>query len=622
MVLHPALNEQSDLAGLMRQLVDAWGSWAPSVSPDSDHVAFVSDRSGRPEVWVQAMASGPAPDLADAVRVPVSPDPVVSVHWSSDGEWLACAVAAHGGVRTEVWVVRPDGSQLQRIAGSAEHHATLGPWTRHGRQVVITNIPGKAGDSSAELVDPATGEHEPLAVGALVDVLDLSAGERFALLRDGKRGAQFCVVLDRELDSDHPLLPYPQTGSTSAGMLRPAPYGDETAMVAYLVSDAGQPRKALLAIPIHADGERGEVGLLAAREDGELDFVDADDAGREMVLVWNVQGRSEVELLDVESGRRTPLPDLPGAVVDGCVLSRDGSCVVLCVQSPTRPQEIWRLDLGSLTWHQVSDRPPLPDASLVTPTLQHFLAHDGLPLSGWLYRAVGPQQAGPAMLSLHGGPESQERPTFSAQHQALAAAGISVFAPNIRGSSGYGRAFVHADDRHGRHDAITDVETSALYLVGIGVANGRRIAVTGRSYGGYLTLAALARFSGLFAAGVDICGMSDLMTFYRDTEPWIAAAAVTKYGDPKTDGALLRQISPINHVRRIIAPVLVVHGELDTNVPLNEATQIVAALRALGRDVEYLELAGEGHEYRLPSSRLQLIETMARFLTLRLAVDR
>ena len=227
--------------------------------------------------------------------------------------------------------------------------------------------------------------------------------------------------------------------------------------------------------------------------------------------------------------------------------------------------------------------------------------------------------AGPALVYLHGGPEAQERPGFNPHHQLLAAAGISVFAPNIRGSAGYGRAFLHADDRYGRLDAIADVAACANHLVDSGLADRTRLAVGGRSYGGYAALMALALYPDLFVAAVDVCGMSDLLTFFRDTEPWIAQAAVTKYGDPRRDGWLLARISPMRHVKRMRAPLLVAHGELDTNVPLGEATQIVEALRALGRPVEYLELAGEGHEYRRSSSRLTLLRAELEFLRRTLA---
>jgi dipeptidyl aminopeptidase/acylaminoacyl peptidase len=197
----------------------------------------------------------------------------------------------------------------------------------------------------------------------------------------------------------------------------------------------------------------------------------------------------------------------------------------------------------------------------------------------------------------------------------LAAIGIAVLAPNIRGSSGFGRAFVHADDRYGRLDAIADVAVCAEWLIDFDIAYRGHIGVIGRSYGGYVVLMALSHYPALFAAGVDICGMSDLMTFFRDTEPWIARAAITKYGDPVHDVSLLASLSPIHHIENLEAPVLVVHGELDTNVPINEAHQIVDALRAQGRDVEYLELEGEGHEYRRRSSRRVLIEAIAEFLT-------
>ena len=132
--------------------------------------------------------------------------------------------------------------------------------------------------------------------------------------------------------------------------------------------------------------------------------------------------------------------------------------------------------------------------------------------------------------------------------------------------------------------------------------------MTGRSYGGYLTLAMLAFSPGTFAAGVDICGMSDLHTFYRDTEPWIASAAVTKYGDPERDWALLRALSPMQQVANIDVPLLVAHGELDTNVPFGEAKQVVAALRELDRPVELLVLHGEDDEYGDPGHARHIAE--------------
>jgi dipeptidyl aminopeptidase/acylaminoacyl peptidase len=383
----------------------------------------------------------------------------------------------------------------------------------------------------------------------------------------------------------------------------------------YLASDVGLPRRQLIGLPFGPNGWRGEPRTLAARDDAELEFVDSDDAGRLLLLVWNVAGSSELELFDTATLARTPIAGLPGLVAADPVLSRDGSSVVLGVQGPERPRELWHLDTTTHAWTRVTSAPPLPQRALVVPTLETFTGRDGLPLTGWLYRVAGNTGPGPAALSLHGGPEAQERPTFDPQHQALAAAGVTVFAPNIRGSSGFGRDFVHADDLNRRYDAFSDVLACAEHLVHTGIADAARIAVTGRSYGGYLTLASLAFSPGVFAAGIDICGMSDLVSFYRDSEPWIAAAAVSKYGHPERERALLEDLSPLAFADRIDVPLLVVHGEHDTNVPVSESRQVVAALRLLGGPVEYLELEGEGHAFRRADSRKRLLRAMLRFLT-------
>ncbi|MBW4042801.1 MAG: S9 family peptidase [Acidobacteria bacterium] len=582
------------------------------MTPDAKRVAFISDRSGTPEVWVQEVVlHGDAPP---AQRIPLSADPVIEVSWSADSRWLACTVATGGGVRTQVWVVRPDGSEARRIAGDHLEHAELGPWTRSGHRVVVTYpSPAPGRPTKSYLADPWTGRLDDLAEGDLIHVLDISLEERFLIVIDGERGRQFCSVVDRLEDQHFPLLPS-GTGSTDVALVRPAPENESGPLYVYLASDVGLSRRQLIGLPFGPNGHRGEPRTLAFRDDAELEAVDADDEGRLLLLVWNAAGRSELELFHTATHARQPITGLPGLVATTPVLSRDGGSVILGVEGPERPRELWHLDTHSRRWTRVTAAPE-PQSRLVVPTLEVFRGEDGLTLTGWLYRA---QASDAAVVYLHGGPEAQERPTFSPQHQALAAAGVSVFALNIRGSSGFGREFVHADDLGGRFDAFGDVRAAAQHLVASGVADRGRIGVTGRSYGGYLTLAALAFSPGVFAAGVDVCGMSDLTRFYEETEPWIGAAAVTKYGHPERDRALLEAISPLRQAEAIDVPVLVVHGELDTNVPVGEARRMVAALQALGRPVEYLELPGEGHEYRRAASRQRLLHDLVRFLASRL----
>jgi len=153
------------------------------------------------------------------------------------------------------------------------------------------------------------------------------------------------------------------------------------------------------------------------------------------------------------------------------------------------------------------------------------------------------------------------------------------------------------------------------YLVGQGIADPRRIGCMGRSYGGYLTLAALVTYPELFAVGINICGMADLETFFERTEPWIAAAATGKYGDPQTDRALLRELSPIHRIDRLTAPLLVVHGAHDTNVPLYEAEQVVAALEARRVPCAFLLFRDEGHEITKKTNQAFFVRSVASWLT-------
>src|SRR5690606_296026 len=179
--------------------------------------------------------------------------------------------------------------------------------------------------------------------------------------------------------------------------------------------------------------------------------------------------------------------------------------------------------------------------------------------------------------------------------------------------------FVNADNLEKRWGAIADVAACVRYLIDRGIAEPGRIACAGRSYGGYLTLASLVFHPELFAAGVDVCGMADFHTFYANTEPWIAVAAYPEYGHPERDAEPLRSLSPIHRFDALPAPLLVVHGENDSNVPLEEAEQTVAAARARGVPVEFLLFRDEGHELSRVRNRCLFVERTVEWLTAWLA---
>ncbi|TNH30408.1 S9 family peptidase [Micromonospora orduensis] len=555
--------------------------FAPAPSPDGRRVAYLSDRAGTPGVWVRDV------DAAEAVALPGGDEPVLAVSWSPDGQWLACVVAPGGAPRTELWVLRPDGTQRRQVAGFGRRSAALSGWLPGGALMAVTET---AERGAAVLVDAGTGHRRVLAEDDLLTLLDVTPDGGAALLRRGPRNARWLELLDVATGVRRRLFPDTGRGSTDQGWFGP----DATSVLAR--TDAFSELAALVRVDLARQALAP--ARLAARPDAELEHVAFSADRRRAALLWNTYGgRSELSLLDLASGVQRAVA-APGEVLDGAVFAAGGDLLCVTAQGPVQPREVWLVDPATGT-----PRPLRPDTgaartgdSGVAPQLVDLRARDGLPLSGWLYRPPGPGPW-PTAISLHGGPEAQERPGYNPLFQALVAQGVAVFAPNVRGSSGFGRTFVAADNLAGRYGAIADVAACAEHLLDSGVAILGQLGCLGRSYGGYLVLAVLVNFPGLFAAGVAECGISDFHTFYAGTEPWIAAAAVSKYGDPHRDADLLRDLSPLTHIDRLDVPVLLIHGANDTNVPAGESAQVAQALAARGVPHGHLVLAGEGHDF-------------------------
>ncbi|MFF4128840.1 S9 family peptidase [Microbispora rosea] len=663
--------------------LDAWGCWTPAPAPDRRAVAYVSDRDGTPRVWVQPVGPGERPRVVDT-----GPEPVADVSWSPAGDRLAVLVAPGGGEHTQVWTVRTDGGDLRPLAAPEGGSAWFVGWTGRGDLLLVAEV-SPAGSTEALLVDAATGSRETVAAGPLLHPEAVSRDHARVLLRHGPRGVRRMYVTDLSPGGGH--LPGGDTGPPGSvtdlsrrgtGMSRggAGPSGGvaERSLLAglpgsteqgrlspdggtaYLLSDAGRDRAALVAVPL--DGPISEfIGgpvAVAERRDAELDRFALSVDGRRLVLVWNAAGRSELEVLDAgggpgggpdDAGRvgsaptrsghgdaqaaadpggpggtagggpgwaRRPLPAPPGEVVSSIRLSADGRTAALAVEGPAQPSHVVLCDLDTGRYLPVAGTGRL--AGAVDAELVRLPARDGLELSGWLYRPPGALGPAPYAVFLHGGPEDQERPAFTPLYQCLVAAGIGVFAPNVRGSAGFGRAFRDADNHALRFRAVDDVADCAAFLVRAGLADPARLACLGWSYGGYLTLAALVTYPRLFRAGVDVCGMADFATFYERTEPWIAAAAVSEYGHPEADRDLLHALSPLHAFDRLAAPLLVVHGARDTNVPVYEAQQVVRAARARGVPCELLLFEDEGHEIRRRANRVAFVRRVTEWLGPRL----
>jgi dipeptidyl aminopeptidase/acylaminoacyl peptidase len=391
----------------------------------------------------------------------------------------------------------------------------------------------------------------------------------------------------------------------------------------YLMTNKDRDLLAFARVRINPDGSAGPIEVIAERSDAELDGFQVNEQGTLASLAWNVAGKTELAFIDLQSGRTTKGPELPAELSGPGTFSRDGRLLALTISGAAAPPDVWVMDVVTKQFRQVTHSPhPGTDLSqLVRPELVRFKSFDGLGLSGWLYRPQG--QAGPQayVVSFHGGPEGQERPSFRSDYQALLAQGIGVFAPNVRGSSGFGKKFINLDNGELRFNGIKDIKSAVDYLLNNGLADPRRIGITGGSYGGYMTLEGVTEFPDLFAAGVDLYGMVNFFTFFEHTEPWMAAISTVEYGDPKTQVDLLRALSPLGKLDQIKAALMVQHGANDTNVPVVEAEQVVENLKKRGVPVEYILFPDEGHGWRKTANRVRSDVALVQFFSKYLKAD-
>jgi dipeptidyl aminopeptidase/acylaminoacyl peptidase len=220
----------------------------------------------------------------------------------------------------------------------------------------------------------------------------------------------------------------------------------------------------------------------------------------------------------------------------------------------------------------------------------------------------------PVVVYVHGGPASQFRPHFLPLLQYLLRRGYAVLAPNVRGSTGYGKAYASLDDVEKRMDSVADLAYAARWLKDQPDIDGERIAIYGRSYGGFMVLAAVTTYPDLWAAAVDVVGISNWVTFLQNTSDYRRAHREAEYGSLETDRAFLEKISPIHHVDRIVAPLMVIHGANDPRVPVSEAEQLAAALRKRGVAVELLVFEDEGHTLAKVKNKLTAHGAVVDFL--------
>jgi dipeptidyl aminopeptidase/acylaminoacyl peptidase len=325
---------------------------------------------------------------------------------------------------------------------------------------------------------------------------------------------------------------------------------------------------------------------------------------RYIAFAVNENGLSSLHVLDTQSGKELAMPKTPAGVITNLRWHENNRELGFSLNGAQSPMDVYSVDLQSrqLERWTYSETGGVNPKSLVEPKLITWKTVDGREISGWLYKPAARPAGGkyPVAIVIHGGPEGQSRPTFLGRNNYLLNdLGVALIYPNVRGSVGYGKTFTQLDNGFKREDTYKDIGALFDWIGTQPDLDPKRVMVTGGSYGGHMTLAVATRYNDRIACSVDIVGMSNLVTFLEHTEAYRRDLRRVEYGDERDPKmrAYLESIAPMNHVKEITKPMMVVAGANDPRVPKSEADQMVKALEVNGTPVWYLAAKDEGHGF-------------------------
>ena len=371
----------------------------------------------------------------------------------------------------------------------------------------------------------------------------------------------------------------------------------------------------------------GESETLTGHIPWDIDRFERTDDGRYLAWVANVDGLSRLTVVNLASQAET-LPPLPDGQIGRIGFDRAGKKLALSIESPQSPRDVFVLEVerNALVRYTKSEAGPIDPLKFAPAELIRFPTFDRergkfREIPAFVYRPAGPGPH-PVYIDIHGGPESQFRPTYNPFTQFLVRElGFTVIAPNVRGSGGYGKTYLNLDNGEDREDSVKDI---GALLVWIGLQkdlDAKKVFVAGGSYGGYMSLASMVNFSDRLRGGIDVVGISNFVTFLESTSAYRRDLRRPEYGDerlPRTR-AYLQRISPLTNAARISKPLLVVQGLNDPRVPAMESQQMVAKIRAHGGEVWYLAAKDEGHGFKKKANRDFYHRTIVTFLEKQLA---
>ncbi|MEM9533606.1 MAG: alpha/beta fold hydrolase [Pseudomonadota bacterium] len=485
-----------------------------------------------------------------------------AVLWDESGERLAFQSTRRNGSSNDVWMMEPDDPASAKVVLESPDGSWWGPsaFSPDGEQLLVQQYIS-VNDSRLHLVNLDTGESEVVAAG--------SASEP-----------------SRNLGVDF----------------------DGAGRGIYYLTDAGS-QFARLAYRTLEDGATPQI--ITADIPWDVTGITLSDDGRRGAFVVNEEGFGQLYLLDLASRAYRKVEGIPLGLVGGLEFSPDSSALGMTLNTPQTPSDSYvltlgagALDYGKLTRWTYSEVGGLNTDNFVVPELVRFDTFDEvggkartIPAFVYKPKARGPH---PVIISIHGGPEGQYRPSFSSTYQLwVDQLDAAVIAPNVRGSAGYGKDYLKLDNGYLREDSVKDIGALLDWIGTQPDLDASRVAVIGGSYGGYMVLASAVHFSDRLKAAVDIVGISSFVTFLENTQAYRQDLRRPEYGDERDPKMreFLNRISPLNNTEKIQVPLFVVQGQNDPRVPVTEAEQIVAKVRGQGQRVWYMNAMDEGHGY-------------------------
>jgi len=577
-------------------------------SPDDRKVAFLSDVTGNPQLWAVSLEEGAGPQ-----QLTLGQERVGFLSYATRSETIAFGVDEGGNERFQIRLLEEGGERITELTKDPGVVHNWGDWSPDEKSVCFSS---NARDRSffdiytqsltaefPELVLAHDGNNYP--VGWSPDASSILFSRML-----GPFDHQLYLLSLRDRTT-RLLTPHEGEASYQSAAF------DPSGRYIYCVTDQGREFPGLARI----DVEDGSLAYIY-NEDWEIEGLTVAQKGGALAFTVNEDGYSRLMVWKSRETGPTPVA-LPKSVIGGLSWSKGGDRLAFTLSSSTMNTDVWIFDVNTTSARRLtrSSTSGIPESSFAEAQLLRFKSFDGLSVPAFLYN---PDEEGPRplLLYLHGGPESQFRPGFSPLIQYFVKLGFSVIAPNFRGSTGYGRTYTHLDDVRKRMDTVKDSIGAVKEAERLVPVDQERVVAWGGSYGGFMVLACLYAYPDLWAAGVDIVGISNFVTFLKNTGPWRRKLRIAEYGDPEKDGEFLESISPNNNAHLIKAPLFMIHGRNDPRVPIGEAGQIMQTMQKLGRESHLIAFDDEGHGLVKLANRIEGYSSALGFVMYNVSIGR